>query len=427
MKRAAFLGLLSFILILGGLFSFSRAILILSIPIWIYIGVGLLFSPRPLQLTATRAIDITRVSPKEPVTVITTILNNGSSIEEVIFEDLIPDRIEILEGPKKAITSLKTGETFIVEHILKAKRGEYYFPKIKASATDHFGLFHQKSTLPAPASLLVFPPAIPLKRAAIRPRRTRVYSGQIPARQGGAGVEFFGTRPYEKGDPLRWIDWKSSARYEDTFITKVFEQERVADVGLILDARLQSDTKIGDHSLFEHSIEATAALSNTFIGLGNRVGMMIYGKVIHWTFPGFGKLQRERILQTLARVEQGRSPVFKNLDHIPTKLFPNGSQLILISPLKMRDVNIIRRLRGNGFQVMVISPNPGKFALNLLPDSKELQLAYQISRIERMMMIRKMRQAGIQVLDWDVKLPFKEAAHALLSRPPAYIQAVGAE
>ena len=75
-----------------------------------------------------------------------------------------------------------------------------------------------------------------IEKLKISPRRTRVYSGVIRSRESGAGVEFFGTRAYVPGDPLRHLNWKAGARW-DLLITNLFEQERVADVGIILDAR----------------------------------------------------------------------------------------------------------------------------------------------------------------------------------------------
>ncbi|MCK7482209.1 MAG: DUF58 domain-containing protein [Candidatus Moduliflexus flocculans] len=80
-----------------------------------------------------------------------------------------------------------------------------------------------------------------------------------------------GTRPFVDGDPQRHINWKASARW-DTLITNLFEQERIADIGIVLDARKVAEVSNGDESLFEHSVQAAAGLARYFLGKGNRGG-----------------------------------------------------------------------------------------------------------------------------------------------------------
>jgi uncharacterized protein (DUF58 family) len=66
---------------------------------------------------------------------------------------------------------------------------------------------------------------------------------------------------------------------------------------------------------------AAAALVDTFLTAGNRVGLLLYSQYLSWTFPGYGKIQRERILQALARAEVGDSQVFSDLMYLPARLF----------------------------------------------------------------------------------------------------------
>jgi len=93
--------------------------------------------------------------------------------------------------------------------------------------------------------MFFLPPVRRIRRVAIRPRRTNVYSGTIPARLGGPGVEFFGVREYARGDPPAWINWNISARHPQSLYSNEFEQERVADIGIVLDSRLRTKTYRG--------------------------------------------------------------------------------------------------------------------------------------------------------------------------------------
>jgi uncharacterized protein (DUF58 family) len=238
-------------------------------------------------------------------------------------------------------------------------------------------------------------------------------------------VEFFGVREYVRGDPPGWINWNISARHPGNLYSNEFEQERVADVGIVLDSRLLTNTLREGHSLFEYSIQAVAALANAFLVQGNRVGLLLYGHFLHWTFPGYGKLQRERILQTLAYAEAAESLVFSDLGHIPTQLFPAHSQIVLVSPLIPTDFDVLLQLRARGYQVMVISPDPVRFELAYLPKSHQVALAGRIIRMERIMLMNKLRHAGLQVMDWDVAQPFDRVGLAELGRPVAWIRSIG--
>jgi len=424
MDRVLVLGLLITGLIVAGLATLKSGLLVLALPLVIYLGAGLIWGPERPTVKASRNLTAERASADEPVTVKISITNEGADLEEVLIEDVIPPSLEVIEGRSRLLTPLTSGETVELEYTLRARRGYYRFLEVRVRASDHLGLFSRQATLAAPGRLFVTPGVLRLKRVEIRPRRTRVYSGLIPARLGGAGVEFFGVRQYQPGDPSRAINWRASARYSELFIIE-YEQERVADVGLILDARRRSYTPTKGSPLFERSVEAAAALADALLSGGNRVGLLIYGSHLDWTFPGYGKLQRERILRALARAEPGESTVFEGLEYLPTRLFPARSQLILISPLLEDDLEVLMRLRARGYALLVISPDPISSELRVIKSSEDVELAARIAYLERELLLRRLRQAGVHVLDWQTDIPFHRAVHAALSRSPLWFRALG--
>ena len=83
------------------------------------------------------------------------------------------------------------------------------------------------------------------------------------------------------------------------------------------------------------------------------------------------------------------------------------------------------QLRAKGYQILVISPNPVKFELSYLPKNKNVELAARVIQMERVLLLQKIQRASIQVLDWDVAEPFDLVVNRMLSRPPAWLRAVG--
>jgi uncharacterized protein (DUF58 family) len=227
------------------------------------------------------------------------------------------------------------------------------------------------------------------------------------------------------GDPRRWINWRISARHPQEYFTNEFEQERIADVGLILDARSRSEVHASGDSLFEHAVRATASLAETFLSDGNRVGLLVYGRALDWTFPGYGKVQRERIFQALARARIGESQIFEHLDYLPTRFFPAGSQLVMVSPLNPYDPPALIRLRARGYQLWVIRPDPLSFEVRSLKPHPTIDVAQRLLQTERVLVSRRLQQAGIQVVDWRVDEPFDQAVHASLGRMPHWFRAIG--
>jgi uncharacterized protein (DUF58 family) len=170
---------------------------------------------------------------------------------------------------------------------------------------------------------------------------------------------------------------------------------------------------------------ASAALADTFLAQGNRVGLLVYGKYLHWTFPAYGRIQREKILHSLAEARIGGSEIFASLSHLPARLFPVNSQIVVVSPLASDDLSTLVHLRARGYQVMVISPDPVNFELAHLAPGPEVTQAARILGMERDLLIRQLRRAGIQALDWDVTQPFDQVVRYSLSRAPQAMRAVG--
>ncbi len=422
MARAYILGLLVFILVLAGLVTLHGAMIILSIPLIIFWAEGLWRAPEDLKLTADRELDLERASPQTPVKVKVTITNSGGQLDELALEDVIAPALQVVDGSRHHLVSLSPGASLEFEYTIRGPRGAFAFDHLHAEANDHEGLRRVTADLPTTGQLLVFPSLARIKYVPIRPRRTRVYAGSIPARVGGPGVEFFGVRPYEAGDSPRRINWLISARHEQDLYSNEFQQERVADVGIVLDARERSNLFPGDHSLFENSVLAAGALADALLNQGNHVGLLVYSQYLQWTMPGYGRIQRERILHALSRAAMGSSQVFEGLQYLPTRLFPPESQIVLVSPIVEDDYPTLVQLRARGYQVIVVSPDPVAFEENLLLNRlkriprREVILASRILRMERQWLLRRLRRAGIQVVEWDVSQPFDQASRSAFGR-----------
>ena len=425
MNRPLLLGILAYILIVIGLASLRGDLIALAVPLVLYLLFGLLRAPQTLELEVRRQLSAERIAPHETVTVTLSIANHGDAIDEILVEDVLPAGLLVTDGSNRRLTRLARGEMRVWTYTVSGTRGAYRFASVRVDSRDGLGLIQRSQMFDAPAQLFVLPPVLRLRNVLVRPRRTRVYAGTIPARVGGAGVDFFGVREYQPGDSPRRINWHVSARQNENLYSNEFEQERVADVGIVLDGRDRTNLFGGGRTIFEHSVQASAALATAFLSQGNRVGLLLYGQYLNWTLPGYGKLQRERILHTLASARHGGSDIFSNLAHLPTRLFPINSQIVFVSPLVNEDLNVLVQLRARGYQVLVVSPDPVLFEIAHLVRLAEVEQAARVVQLERGLLLDQLRRAGIQILNWDVSQPFDQAMRHSLGRPPQWLRAVG--
>ncbi len=418
MSRNFIPGCLLLVFLALGLFAQRGEFFIFMLPLLLFLGAGILNKPVEFTFEMSRTFDSHRIEHGQTVDIGLRVTNKGSRLEEILLEDLLPKRFELTKGRNDLLTTLGPGEAAEWEYTVRAFRGQYEFEGLRATISSHLGLFKKKIFIKLESKLVVTPRVLKLKQVVIRPRRTQVHTGSIPTRFGGAGLDFFGTREYQSGDSPRMINWKSTARHQGQLFTKEFEQERIANVGLIFDCRLQSYT-VGDRqALLDYVAPAVTALADALMREGNRVGLLVYGNVIDWTFMGSGKVHREKILQAITRIELSQRAIFENLNRIPTRLFPPQSQLIFFSPLQNIDQEPLIHLQTKGYQIIAIIPNPLSFEKMALSNEGDIQLAERILSLKRDLMFRKLIQGGIRVIDWDMNMPFHQVVNQFLNPQP---------
>lgn len=402
-----------------GILVHDGRVLALAVPYLAYLAWIVLSHPAGGGIEVTRRIHPDRVPAGEEIEVILTAVNRGVDIPFFGLEELLPDGVRLTEGETAALAPLSAGGKITVSYRISPPRGEYEFPFARTKRWGYGSPAVRVESLPIASSLLVLPRPEPLEDIEIRPRRTLVYAGTVKANVGGTGIDFFGCRNYAPGDDVRRINWRAHAR-SGRLVVNEYEQERIADVNVILDARARAHHQDADGDTFEPAVHAAASLAVHFLNQGNRVGLLIYGDVLDWTYPGFGREQRERILDSLATARPADKAVFEDLRYIPTRLFPSRSQLAVVSPLVgEEDVEILGLLRARGYQVILVSPDPldrwiernaGK------TDEGSLRLAARVIRLDRRVLLDTLARIGVEVVDWKVDEPLARAADWALSR-----------
>jgi uncharacterized protein (DUF58 family) len=391
----------------------------MMLPFLGYLGIGILQTPdrEKLNFHVNRTSEQGRDDGNVSVTTNLSLKNDSPIPVHLFMSDNIQPEMKVTDGEPCQWVSLLPGESTELKYSISVRRGNYSWNSIRLTVGDPLGLISSDVTLSAPDEIQVRPTIRKYKAIALRPHSTLHSPGSIPARLGGSGTDFFGVREYHAGDPLRSLDWRMTARNPHKLFTKEFEQEEIAEIGLILDARQCTELKIGEESLFEHSVGAAASLAETFLHQGHRVSLLVFGKRMSIAFPGYGKTQLHRIMSCLskAKVEVDERSS-SHLDFLPIRMFPSRSMIIVISPLASFDRTLYQRLRAHGYQALLVSPNPIYFAAPILAQDINSRLAIRTTLIERRLLLDTITQLKIPVIDWQVDQPLYPQVRNALTR-----------
>lgn len=385
-------------LFLATLLSRSAALAWMTLPFLSILVAGILTSPQEVHLSASRTVSHHRCEAGTLITMTVIIDNNGETVPCLKIHETFESKIHLIRRVKEPIGVIPTGGKAELRYTFQAPRGQYHWENVQITVSDPFGLFDETIQLVAEADVLVLPERLSIDPPRLNPLHTLRTPGLHLSRQPGSGVDFYGVREYHPGDPLRWIHWRLSARYPNQLFSKEFEREEMADIGLILDGSTASNLKNGSEELFEYSIQAATVLARSILRAGNRLSLLGLGERVVRVFPGTGRYQLERILNKLAAFQPGENVSLNTLKYLSVKLFPSHALIILVCPLHSGDLPTIARLLAGGYQVVVVCPDPVKFASR----GSHQPLAVRVATVERAALLWRIRKIGARVLDWPI-------------------------
>jgi len=418
-EKTLTVGLVAVFLLIAALITRNGDIAWMMLPFLAFLMAGILQTPdvERVSLHAKRSWEQTRTNGIVSTVVKLVVQNKSLAAVDLFMEEIVQPGIKITDGELNQWVTLRPGETTELKYAFTAARGNFSWKSIRTRVSDPLGLIETELLLPDNTTIQVRPQIKKFKSISLRPRSTLHSPGSIPARIGGSGTDFFGVREYHPGDSLRTLDWRLTARHPRKFFTKEFEQEEIAEIGLILDARRNADLQIRGESLFEHGVSAAASLAEMFLHQGHRVSLLVSGERMLAAFPGYGKRQLHRIMSCLskAKVEKENSAL-GSLDFLPIRMFPPHALILVISSLVPSDRYLFQRLRAYGYQALLVSPDPIDFAYPALSQDTTDQLAIRAARIERRLRLNAIAQLHIPVVDWQVDRPLFPLVRNALTR-----------
>lgn len=206
-----------------------------SIPLALVTQATLARTPDPATLRITRDIRPETPLPGQPIDVTLTVENDGdATIPDLRFVDGVPTELGVTSGTPRGGAPLRPGGTIERAYTIVGDRGVYEFDPVTVRARSFGGVRQAEATLEAEGDG-AFECRISVEDVPLA-EDTTAYAGQLATDSGGPGVEFYATREYRPGDPVKRIDWRQYAKNGD-LATVEYREQRAVHVAVVIDSR----------------------------------------------------------------------------------------------------------------------------------------------------------------------------------------------
>jgi len=249
------------------------------------------------------------------------------------------------------------------------QRGLYLFGPVRITSGDLFGFFKSVKSEPSRDYLIVYPRVLPLSELGLPASR--------PLGEVAGGLRIFqdpsrpmGIRDYERGDPMKTVDWKASAKMQRLQV-RTFEPSSSFTVMLCMAVETSERVWQGYSQVhLERVVSATASVANYAAERSYTVGLFSNGiPVLAHRSVGPPILaqrpmripasrspeQQAAILEALATVRPlAMSSMDTQLGEYARQLPIGATIVVLAAFISSRLVEVIGDLKSQGHKMVVI-------------------------------------------------------------------------
>jgi uncharacterized protein (DUF58 family) len=223
------------------------------------------------------------------------------------------------------------------------RRGRYRLGPLRVSTRFPLGLVRGQITLPEKGELIVSPQlGRLLAQWATLLEAELVGDERRQPQRGAVEGDYYGLRPWQSGDSLRWIHWRTTAKLARP-IVRQYERRRGRDVALVLDAWVPPAAAERDEGLAELAISLTATAITDIAGRGHSRLTVAIGSRETECFSGpASPVFCDELLARLAEVACSHENSVADALHEALEAAPRDSRIIVISPRSAQAVSLAR-------------------------------------------------------------------------------------
>lgn len=255
-----------------------------------WIGLCLLLVAADVALAASpRSVTVSRRLPRrvrigEPVPVSVAVHNHGTKLLNAVIRDAWQPTAGAPTDRQRLL--LPPGERGRVAiPLLPRRRGELVSEFVMIRSRGPLGIAGRQARHSVRGSIRVLPAFSSRKHLPSRLARLRELDGNTSIQVRGQGTEFDSLREYVRGDDVRSIDWRATARAGTTML-RTWRPERDRHVVIIIDTGRTAAARVGDGTRVDASLEAALLLAALASRAGDHVHLLMYDRVVRGRVTG---------------------------------------------------------------------------------------------------------------------------------------------
>ncbi|MEV8266667.1 DUF58 domain-containing protein [Microbacterium sp. NPDC076911] len=176
--------------------------------------------------------------------------------------------------------TIPAGESRTITVALRPRRrGELTSQFVVVRSDGPLRLAGRQRRLDSVAAIRVLPPFTSRRHLPSRLARLRELDGNTSVQVRGQGTEFDSLREYVRGDDVRSIDWRATARSSTTML-RTWRPERDRHVAILIDTGRTSAARVGDGVRLDAAMEAALLLAALATRAGDHVHLVMFDRVV---------------------------------------------------------------------------------------------------------------------------------------------------
>ncbi|MDY0909027.1 DUF58 domain-containing protein [Microbacterium sp. CFBP9034] len=181
--------------------------------------------------------------------------------------------------PERVAIDIPPGEsrTFTLP-LLPRRRGELATRFVVVRSDGPLRLAGRQARLDSVGTIRVLPPFTSRRHLPSRLARLRELDGNTSVQVRGQGTEFDSLREYVRGDDVRSIDWRATARSTSTML-RTWRPERDRHVVILVDSGRTAAARVGDGVRLDAAMEAALLLAALASRAGDHTHLLMFDRV----------------------------------------------------------------------------------------------------------------------------------------------------
>lgn len=247
------------------------------------LALDVLSAPDPRRVTATRS-GPAKVLRDQRTQVRTTLANTGRRPLRLRVRDAWQPTAGAVSSPATLV--IPPGESRpVVTPLHPRRRGQLRSAGLALRASGPLRLGGRSTMLDAPGSIRVLPAFTSRRHLPSRLARLRELDGNTSVQVRGQGTEFDSLREYVRGDDVRSIDWRATARASATML-RTWRPERDRHIVVVIDTGRTAAARIDDGVRLDAAMEAALLLAALAAQAGDHVHLVMFDRLVRARVTG---------------------------------------------------------------------------------------------------------------------------------------------